>query len=132
MTSHTGLPPSSELDARYAISFEVSKMVNGFYSMMGDHSSKLKHNGSYVWVVELRTSSDTYAKTSAPDFPLGKHRWWLESPKTRGVEFLSVDACDDNTQFNCLADGTCVSIEQRQVKRFGLYPLNATLFFVQM
>lgn len=90
-----------------------------------NHNDRFKFNGytnsfmnfnktGNIWYLGIYGKTNTiWATTNGTEYPIGTHQWKIVSPSFNGIVELNLNACNDNTEFNCI-DGGCIGIESRQ------------------
>ena len=109
-----GLPTSILFDKYYAMN--TDNILNGHYTLDGFTSTVITYDKvNEEWRMELQSESTTYFATTGKnddEYPFGIKTWNISSSLFSGTKELSLNGCDDNTEFNC-GDGSCLPIENR-------------------
>ena len=91
----------------------TDELTHGHYSFDGYVTTKIVHSKTeHEWHMKLLAGDKESATTKALDYPLGVEVWNLKSPSYNGEIKLSLDVCDDETQYNC-RNGMCVPLTER-------------------
>ena len=86
------------------------------YKFEGYTNSYLKYNKSgEEWYLGVYGKEDSiWATTNATDYPMGTRLWKIVSPTFSGSIDMNLNACSDESEYNC-DDGGCISIGSRDV-----------------
>ena len=86
------------------------------YQFSGYTNSYLRYNETgNEWVLGIYgREQSTWATTTGREYPIGTQKWRIESPGVSGMRELNLNACSDESEYNC-ADGSCIDIDSRQV-----------------
>ena len=92
-----------------------TNLHDGQYQFSGYTNSYLRYNETQKeWVLGIYgRESSTWATTSGREYPIGTQTWKIETPGFSGWKELNLNACSDQSEYNC-ADGSCIDIESRK------------------
>ena len=98
-------------DHRYTMA--TNAIINGHYSFDGYTNTKIFfENMTQLWRLELFEDASVHATTKSLDYPLGTHQWKVVTPTIQKVIPLSLNGCNDESEFNC-NEGVCIAIQDR-------------------
>ena len=88
------------------------------FSFFGYTSCKIAYdNVTVTWKIEVLSDSKKYAITNGTLPPFGTRNYLLSDDLGGGNISLNINACVDETEYNC-NDGGCISIEERCDSKF--------------
>ena len=88
------------------------------WSLSGYTNSRIAYdNVTEGWKIEVLTDPDKFATTNAKLPPFGVREYHLSDGLGGGNVTLNINACDDETEYDC-NDGICIPIGERCDSKF--------------
>ena len=96
-------------DSLYTILMKSNDFT--FYGYKKRTNIEYNHSAG-SWNIRVLSDSNKQASTNGSLPPLGTNSYFLSQELGGGHILLDINACNDQTQFNC-QDGSCIAIEKR-------------------
>ena len=91
----------------------MAAMKNGNFNFHGYANSKITYDKvTNSWKIEILSEPKKYATTNGTLPPLGIREYLISDNLGGGWMTLSLDACDEEAEYNC-NDGGCIPIQER-------------------